>query len=189
MKHSFSAIYDNVRIRPLDINDIESLRIWRNDKSKTKFLRKIGTITPEMQKAWYENYLEDRVQIIFAIDEIKDLNRMVGSLAIYDMKEDSAEIGKIQIGDIEANGRGIGRKSLVMAMKIGFDILNLNKFVASVHQENISARTNDLKIGFRIVGQHNSEVGGIEDEIEITRGDLASANLYLEEIVIDKGDV
>ena len=37
----YEAVYDNVRIRPLEQKDIEQLRIWRNDSSKTKFLRPI----------------------------------------------------------------------------------------------------------------------------------------------------
>ena len=45
MKHQYSAIYDNVYIRPLDKSDIEKLREWRNNNEKTKYLRKIPYIT------------------------------------------------------------------------------------------------------------------------------------------------
>ena len=186
MNHNFCAEYDNVRIRPLYQEDIENLRVWRNNTQQTRFLRPIGTITREMQEKWFEKYLENPFEIVFAIEEICDLNRMVGSLALYDIKENVAEIGKIQIGDPEASGRGIGRKSLVMAMKIGFELLRLKKIIASVHQDNITARTNDLRIGFEIVGEHESVVGGIEDELEIDYEKLRLVNSYVDDIKTEK---
>ena len=35
----YEAVYDNVRIRPLEEKDLEKLRIWRNDVKQTKYLR------------------------------------------------------------------------------------------------------------------------------------------------------
>ena len=182
MNHNYGALYGNVRLRPLEKNDIEKLRMWRNDTVKTRFLRQIGEITPEMQEKWYMAYLSNPNEVFFAIDEVKELHRMVGSLALYDFNEHVAEIGKIQIGDPEANGRGIGKISLVMAMKIGFEQMGLKKIIASVHQENIAAHKNDISIGFRIVGQHVSVVGGYEDEIEIDAVRLKEINSYVSEI-------
>ena len=37
MEHTYSAIYDNVRIRPLEKADIENLRNWRNNEEKKTF--------------------------------------------------------------------------------------------------------------------------------------------------------
>lgn len=185
MDHNYSASYGNVRLRPLKREDIENLRVWRNDAVKTRFLRPIGHITPEMQEKWFENYLNNEQEIVFAIDEIQDLNRMVGSVSLYDFNGDVAEIGKIRVGDPEAAGRGIGRASLVIAMHIGFEKLGLNKIIASVHQENVAAHKNDMKIGFRIVGNHPSVVGGIEDEIEMDAARLAEVNTYVPNIQLD----
>lgn len=189
MKHTYSAIYQDVCIRPLEKRDIEKLRIWRNDSYKTRFLRQIGEITPKMQEKWYEDYLEDNNIIIFAIEELYDLKRMVGSLALYDFKGNIAEIGKIQIGDTEANGRGIGRKSMVMAMWIGFECLGLKNIVGFVHRDNIAAHSNDMKIGFHITGFHEAAVGGYEDEIEINRQRLMEVNPYVREIQIERKEI
>lgn len=188
MNHNYYAQYDNVRIRPLKYEDIEALRIWRNKKDETRYLRDIGHISSAMQRKWFDEYQLDDTQIVFAIDEVNELNRIVGSMALYDIRDTQAEIGKIQIGDKEAHGRGIGRKSLVMGMKIGFECLNLNRIVGSVHRDNISARTNDLRIGFRIIGQHKSDRDGIEDELEIIRKDVLENNAYYDEIKIGKGE-
>ena len=31
MNHNYGALYGNVRLRPLEKNDIEKLRMWRNE--------------------------------------------------------------------------------------------------------------------------------------------------------------
>lgn len=188
MKHAYYGDYLNVSLKPLSIDDIESLRIWRNNKEQTKFLRQIGEITPEMQLNWFNSYLENPQDIVFGIYETEELNRLVGSLSIYDIKDGRAEIGKIQIGDSQAHGRGIGRTSLLIAMKIGFELVGLKEIYGSVHQENVAARTNDLRIGFKIVGNHPSAVGGLEDEIVIHKEDLYECNENVDKIKIYKGD-
>lgn len=185
MHHNYSASYGNILLRPLEAGDIENLRVWRNNTYQTRFLRPVGHITPEMQQQWYEKYLTNENEITFAIVETKDLNRLVGSVALYDFKGDVAEIGKIQVGDPEAGGRGIGRVSLVMAMRIGFQKMGLKKIVASVHQENTPSYKNFMKIGSRIVGNHPSVVGGLEDEIEIDEARLYEVNPYATEIALD----
>lgn len=108
MKHNYSATYKNVILRPLKEEDIEMLRIWRNDISQTKFLTPIGEISPAMQKKWYNDYLNNPDEITFSIIETASLNRLVGSVALYHFKNGIAEIGKIQIGDREAHGLGLG---------------------------------------------------------------------------------
>ncbi len=182
MDHNYEAVFENVRIRPLVKDDIEKLRVWRNDASKTQFLRSIGEITPKMQEAWFENYLSNPDEITFAIDETERLNRIVGSVTLYNFNGSTAEVGKIQIGDSEANGCGIGRKSLVMAMWIGFQKLGLRKIVGSVHRENIAAHVNDMRVGFQIVGAHSAPTGGIEDELEIDEKRLMDINPFVRQI-------
>ena len=185
MRHGYGARYQNVKIRPLEREDIERLRVWRNDVSKTQYLRRIKNITPEMQEKWYDAYLDDSDMLTFAIEETEDLKRLVGSLELYDFNGDSAEFGKIQIGDSEAHGRGIGRKSTVMILLIGFRKLGLKKIVASVHQENTAARSIYLRIGFQVVGNHPASMGGLEDELEIDEKRLKEINTYVDRIELD----
>lgn len=188
MNHDFFGEYMNVSLKPLSLNDIEALRVWRNDKGQTTYLKNIGEITPDMQLEWYKSYLSNPKDIIWGIYETKELNRLVGSLSIYDIKDGCAEIGKIQIGDSDAHGKGIGRTSLVIAMKIGFELVGLEEIYASVHQENVAARTNDLRIGFKIVGNHSSCVGGLEDELLIHKEELYECNENVDKIRIYKGE-
>ena len=186
MDHNYSARLDCILIRPLGNKDIELLREWRNDKKSTRFLRDVGYITEEMQKKWYQNYLKNDRDLVFAIEDIGELKRVVGSLSLYDWDRDSktCEIGKIQIGDSAAHGKGIGRKTLVMAMKIAFQKLGIQKIVASVHPDNVQAYHNDMKIGFRVVGETPSVAGGNELLLEMFEEDAHKANSYYDEIVV-----
>ncbi len=184
MIHEYSATYQHVELRPLREEDIERLRNWRNDVEATRFLRPIGHITPEMQTQWFRKYLENDQEIGFAIVETCELNRLVGSVSLYDFHDGVAEIGKIRIGDREANGRGIGRLSLVMAMKIGFEVLGLKKIIASVHVDNVASYTNFKRIGCITVGSHPSAVGGMEDVVEIDESRLRAVNEYVPEITV-----
>lgn len=185
---TYEAVYGNVRIRPLNHDDIEQLRVWRNDKEKTKYLRNIGTITSEMQEAWFTEYTNRDTDVVFAIEEISELNRLVGSLSLYNFTNDIAEIGKIQIGDEEAHGKGIGRISFVLAMLIGFQKFGLKEIIASVNPENIPAYKNYIRIGFEIVGQHNF-MDGIEYELFINFNKLRKKFLYVSEIKVMKYDL
>lgn len=184
MNHNYYAKYKNILLRPLSHQDIEYLRNWRNDTNATRFLRPIGHITPEMQERWFENYLNNPNELTFAIVETEELNRLVGSISLYDVKDGVAEFGRIQIGDTEAHGKGIGRNATIMALVIGFKVLNLNKIVGSVHCENAPAYYNYKKIGFKFIGSHNAEVGGTEAELEIDLDTLLAVNPFADDIEV-----
>lgn len=177
MKHSYSVQCGKLLLRPLCEEDIEFLRKWRNDASQTRFLRPIGYITPEMQKQWFENYLANDDEVVFAIVETQRLNRIVGSIALYDFSEDSAEIGKIQIGDPEAHGRGFGSLSIAMALQVAFMKLGRKRITASVNRNNIPSYRSFQKVGFTVVGNHPSVVGGTEDILEIDSCNFINSQL------------
>lgn len=177
MKHNYSVQYDNLLLRPLEKEDIENLRNWRNDPETTKFLRPIGFITKEMQEKWFQSYLNNPVEAAFAIVETQKLNRMIGSISIYDLTENSAEIGQFLIGDTEARGCGSGSKSIAAAVHIAFEQMGLEKVISSVHRENIPSYKSFTKIGFRKIGSHPCIVGGIEDEFELFTSDFRNTAL------------
>lgn len=182
MKHEFTASYENVTLRPLQVEDIEKLRIWRNNPNNTKYIRQIGVITPEMQNNWFQEYLEDDDIYTFAICETKELNRMVGSVALYNFRGKTAEYGKIMVGDEEAHGRGIGRKAIMLCLHIGFAQLALENIDAVVHEENAAAIKIDKQAGFTIVGKHPYSLGGNELEILAQRESFYQINSFLTKV-------
>lgn len=154
MKHKYSNKYKNVSIRPLFESDIEFLRKWRNDEANTKYLRKLPYITADMQRLWYEKYLSNEEELCFAIDEIETLNRMVGSLSLYDFTDKQAEFGKILIGDPDAHGKNIGVNSIVALLYVAFNDLKLERVILHVYVANTGAVHVYKKVGFSVENVH-----------------------------------
>ena len=168
MKHNYCYTYKNVSIRPLSESDIEFLRKWRNDESNTKYLRKLPHITTGMQRSWYEKYLLNEDEFCFAIDEIESLNRMVGSLSLYNFNDQQAEFGKILIGDLNAHGKNIGVNSIIALLYIAFNELKLERVILHVYVANTGAVHVYEKVGFSVVNVHISD-GFEESLMEITK--------------------
>ena len=184
MKHDFEVYYKNLKLRQIKYDDIELLRIWRNDKIATRFLRPIGEITQQMQESWYNSYLNNKNELALVIEECKEINSVIGSISLYDFNGSEAEFGKFMIGNARAHGKGYGRQSLVMALKLGFETLNINRILAEVHTDNIAAYSNYIRVGCRVIGTVPSCVGGLEYKLEIDRQAVKTANLYYDEIEV-----
>lgn len=166
MRHNFYAENKNCIIAPLQEQDIEHLRQWRNDKNLSKFLRPIPYITPEMEKKWFDEYLKDQTTCFFVIIE-KTSNKVVGSVALYNIDGRKCEIGKVVIGDYSAHGKGMGYNSFLLAMCVGIQKFGINQFRLDVHTENIAALSIYVKAGFEISGSHDFINGGKELEMKI----------------------
>lgn len=184
MKHNICAEYKHVKIRPLTENDLEYLRKWRNNKDMSTFLRPIGEITPDMQKQWFERECEDPTSATFAIEEVCELNRIVGSVAVYDIEGSQAEVGKIVVGDPEAKGKKIGYYGLLLAMYVGYEKLGIENFLGEVHEDNMSAKTNDLRAGFIVMGKHPFINGGFELEMKLPRDHFYETHEFLSDVKI-----
>ena len=139
MVHTFSIERNNVKLRQLEESDIELLRVWRNNPENSKYLRKIGYITPEMQRKWYENYLQNDDEIAFAIVETHFVQDVVGSVSLYNFSDQRAEFGKILIGNEKAHGKKIGYTATVAVLKIAFDVLNLEEVFLECNHDNHAA--------------------------------------------------
>lgn len=184
MRHNFGAQFRHVRIRPLAKKDIELLRKWRNDKKISSYLAPIPEITEKMQLSWYYKYLEDSQNMTFAIEEINELNRVVGSVALYDFKENTAEVGKIVVGDPDAAGKKIGYYALLLAMYIGYQKMGIETFLGEVHEDNMSAKTNDLRAGFIVRGKRPFVKGGYELVMDLPKEHFWEVHDFLDEIEI-----
>ena len=183
MKHNLTAKYKHVLLRPVQKDDLESLRIWRNDKERTPYLSKIDYITSEMQLAWYERDLTDTNCYTLAIEECEKLNSIIGSVALYNFKESRVEFGRALIGHTEARGKGMGFLATVLCLYIGFTAFDVDRIVASVHEDNLAAIKAYEKSGFVVVGKHLYEHGGFELEIVAPKTDFFKKHDFLNEII------
>ena len=188
MKRQTIIKYNNIILRDLSYDDIEIIRTWRNDSNNNKYLKNIGEVSIKQQEQWYKRYLDSNDEIIFVIEENKMLNRTVGSLALYNILSNTAEFGHMLIGDKDAHGKGIGKKSLIMLLYYAFKILKMEKVYCYVNKDNMSALINYVNIGFYIIGarKSNSLIGGVDFELKIDSERFKNINHNLEkDIIID----
>ena len=154
MEHKFGAELNHLILRPVMEDDLELLRQWRNSATISKYLRKIEYITSERQIVWYRDLLLNPDSYYWTITE---KGKAIGALSIYNIADNVAEIGRIMIGDVSSQGKGYGYKSLIMAMKIGFLLLQVKSYNLTVHKENNVALHIYQKTGFHERFQINNE--------------------------------
>lgn len=169
MIHDYRIEYQNILLRPLEKEDIENLRKWRNEPNNSTYLRKIQHITPEMQIAWFEHYLGNMDELCFVIVENQQLHRMVGSLSLYGFSDDACLFGKILIGDTDAHGKKVGLNATKAAISFAFGTLNYSTVKLFVCAENKAANKIYSEAGFEIVDEHLAEDGKREYTMTINR--------------------
>lgn len=166
MKHNYSIEYEGVTLRPLEHKDIEQLRIWRNDAENSRYIRKIPQISPCDQENWYEDDLRDSSTLTFAICIGSEL---VGSVALYDLKDEDASFGRLMIGG--AKGRGAGSRATIATLKIAFEELNLEEIDAEVSVDNTPAIVIYTRVGFCVVGRNYNTAAKMDEfKLRLTRG-------------------
>ncbi len=126
------------------------LRLWRNNSVNSKYLTELPYITRESQQKWYERTFEIYDEYVFGIEEISELQCLVGSLAIYNITEIDAEVGKILIGNKNAHGKKVGVNSLSALLDFSFNQLKLKSVYLHVYKENIPAVKVYTQVGFSV---------------------------------------
>ncbi len=149
-----------VRLRPLKIEDIEKINLWRNNIDLTLLTQGIRyPKTLEMDREWYNNVVLDKSNksVYFGIDEIAS-NEFIGiaQLTNIDYISRTAIWGMV-IGEEGSRGKGLGFESLNLLLYYGFSKLNLRK---------ISAYHIDFNIG--VVKMH-TKIEGVFKEATLQR--------------------
>jgi RimJ/RimL family protein N-acetyltransferase len=165
MNHDYCTEFKFVKLRPLVENDIESLRILRN-KNRSSFINK-EEISTSKQKGWYENYLNDKSDYMFAI-ECPSL-RFAGAIAIYNVDHiaSCAEFGRIMV--VETAPKYTGTYAISALLLFAQKELNLKTITCSVLKSNQRAITIYERIGFRRVRVDNL-LSFYQIELETWRG-------------------
>lgn len=137
-----------VRLVPLEKGDLASTRAWANDMSLNEDILRVLPVSEEDQAKWYENLLEDRSRIVFAIKNSKS-GEHLGNTGLYhiDWIHRRAEFW-ILIGDKRSWNRGLGAEVVLLMLLYGFHHLNLNKIYLHVSENNKRALSLYRKLKF-----------------------------------------
>lgn len=162
MEHFFSRRSGVIRIIAMDENHSELYRQMRNKEENRRFFFSEELISEEGQRRWYENYLRDDSQLMFAITEEE---KFIGGCGLYriDREKEIAEFGRILI-DKKRRWGGIGKTAVELILSVAKDELGLSKVFLKVKSDNIPAVRVYEKVGFRMAtddiheGRHIMEV-------------------------------
>ena len=132
-----SSIYLR-KIQKSDVN--KNYYDWLNDSNTIKYMeiRKLPNSFSDI-----ENYIEESLQsnsiIMFAIC-LKENNKHIGNIKLWQIDWiNKNAIVSIIIGDQKCRGMGLASKSVGLISDYAFNILNMHKIRAGIHEENIAS--------------------------------------------------
>ncbi|WP_339102061.1 GNAT family protein [Candidatus Enterococcus clewellii] len=147
---------DKVSIRPFELNDVEKLYQWKNDKEIFKYLG--GGYRPQSRYD-LEKHMEalilhtmENQRFMIEVEQENDLVS-VGVIGLYNMNfvHRTCEIG-IYIGEKIFQGKGIASRALKDIENYAKNYLNLRKINLDVVKANEVAVQFWEKNGYKLVG-------------------------------------
>lgn len=127
-----------VRLREIEVYDLEQLKNWRNSPVIRRRTREYRLLNMEDQRKWFKRVSEDRNTAMFGIEVSTDrFWILVGvcGLCSIDWIGRKAEVS-IYIGNEDYRHRGVGTKVLMLLENKAFDEYNLRKLYAEVYSNN-----------------------------------------------------
>lgn len=142
--------YEGRRIyfRPLELEDEPRLRRWINDPRVRQYLYHRGPKNALAEREYIESLGKQAGDYTFGI-VVRSGDRLIGSTGLHNINwiNQSAVFG-LMIGDVAYHGRGYGREATELALKFGFQELNLHRIALSVYSDNWRAIRIYQKAGF-----------------------------------------
>ncbi len=147
---------DQVRLRAIEKNDLPLFVRWLNDPEVRHGLLIYLPFSQTEEEMWFEGMLKRPSEEHPLVIEIETTNGWVpvgncGFLSL-DWRIRKAEIG-IFIGEKKFWNRGYGTKVMRLALKLGFERLNLNRISLQVYTNNPRAIRAYEKSGFVVEGR------------------------------------
>ena len=127
-----------VRLRLLEHSDLPMTLGWRNKDHIRKWFFNTEIIAQEKHEEWFQDYLEKEGDYVFIIEEIVDLRKAVGQVSIYNInwEDKRGEYGRLLIGEMDAQGRGIAKEATKLLLWYVFTELGLNRVELEVQSNN-----------------------------------------------------
>lgn len=142
--------YEGRRIyfRPVELDDALLLRKFINDPANWRFLNHGRPYNDLREREWIDSLGKSGTDYVFGI-ALQQGDRLIGVTGLHrvDPVNRSAMFG-INIGDTAFQGLGYGREATQLALKYGFEELNLNRIELEVFAENWRGIRMYQKVGF-----------------------------------------
>lgn len=141
---------DGIRLRLLEEPDLPLTLEWRNRSDVRRWFLTPDVIEPQQHRSWFESYRQKDDDLVFMIEETQRWKRPIGQLALYriDPVRQTAEFGRLMIGDQAARGAGLGSRATQLALAVGFNTLGLRRIYLEVLASNVRAIEIYKTLGF-----------------------------------------
>lgn len=158
MKYKDCLIEQDIYLREINKDESELYRALRNREDNCHFFMNEQLITEEMQKKWYDSYLENDTEIMFSIYE-KKTNFFLGAVSLYhiDSMEHRAEVGRIIVDKQIASGKGYAAQAIHGIVQYGCSSFGIKEYVAEVIKGNYASYRSFEKNGFLLVKERKEK--------------------------------
>jgi [ribosomal protein S5]-alanine N-acetyltransferase len=130
--------YEGERIyfRPIEPSDEPLIRRWINDPRVWSTLGVRSPINEPRERERIENFGKSEHDYHFGM-VVRDGDRLIGSLGLHDINwiARRATLG-IMIGEVEYQNQGYGSEAIRLALRYGFEVLNLHRMELAVYDFN-----------------------------------------------------
>ena len=147
---------EKVQLRAIEKSDVEEIMKHWNTYESRIFLGTIMPMSSTMEEDWIESVHQRRKNMkafVFAIED-KETKEFLGTCGLENIfwTSRSAVLG-IAIHNPENHEKGYGTDTMKCLLKIGFNVLNLNRIELWVMEYNRRAIHVYEKVGFTEVGK------------------------------------
>lgn len=124
-----------INLAPIELEDIEVIRMWRNNPNIQKYLREYRLFSKSQKKEWYSNMIKDNRFEMFLIKDNKTSEPVgVCGLTYIDWVNRHADV-HLYVGKDETwIDDKYCPKALKMILDYAFGTLNLNKVWAEIYE-------------------------------------------------------
>ena len=149
------VFYEGHRIyfRPIELEDEAQFRVWLNDPRNWRTLERRRPLTKTEETEWLKSIHTSPNDVVFGV-VVRENDRLIGSVGLHriDWISRKATFG-IQIGNVEYQNREYGTGATKLAVRYGFDVLNLHRIELDVYAHNERAIRSYEKAGFFLEGR------------------------------------
>jgi RimJ/RimL family protein N-acetyltransferase len=140
-----------VRLRPLEIEDVDRYVAWFNDPDVTRFLASRYAMSRASEVEWLATRTRAPIgydNAAFAVQTLAE-GKHIGSVGLHDLNpEDRKATFGIVIGDKEFWDHGYGTDATFTLLRFAFDEMNLRRVMLHVDERNARAIACYRKCGF-----------------------------------------
>lgn len=154
-EHSSKVVFyrgERIDLRPIEPTDEPLLRRWVNDPAIRCWLNSTGPVNQVRELEWIQSLGRDKEHVVLGIVARAE-DRLIGTVGLdrIDPIARRATLG-ISIGERTYHNRGYGTEAVGLALRWGFEELNLRRIELQVLATNIRAIRCYQKAGFVLEG-------------------------------------